>query len=360
MQKRSLLLFLVMLISITLMKVEAKKFTVDEVVSEFNDVVSKNYTLLEGLTASIDSENKKVKLTQNDQQILLDYTVDYIEYKYTGAVPTDDNTSVNFYITMVFHAFLDTVFNLSEISDYYSVENVENYDNDFDKYNVILIYNDYKYNEKNDAGEIVEKDGSYASEFKIGFDSDKITLFAENFAKSKYFDLVPNLIMKIDSGKVNYSFTLDYDKEDADDTPYCVVYRSDSLDGTYTKLANMSMACEGSAIGTTYLIDETAVTGNAYYYKAQVVGSAKFSNILKVDLTNNIITDTSNNEIIYSPSKDNDSSSEDKTPDNNEEDTKKDYQNPETGDFLPVLPILVLVLVSIGVWHKVKDKFIRI
>ena len=79
------------------------------------------------------------------------------------------------------------------------------------------------------------------------------------------------------------------------------------------------------------------------------------------NLTSNIITDTSNNEIIYSPSKDDDK--EDKnTPseDKKEEETKKDYKNPETGVFLPMLPILILALASIVVWSKVKNKFMRI
>ena len=97
-------------------------------------------------------------------------------------------------------------------------------------------------------------------------------------------------------------------------------------------------------------------------YSSQNVESDKFSNILKVDLANNTITDTSSGEIIYAPSKDDDTSNDDKVAadDKNEEETKKDYKNPETGAFLPMIPILVLSLISIVVWSKVKNKFARI
>ena len=58
----------------------------------------------------------------------------------------------------------------------------------------------------------------------------------------------------------------------------------------------------------------------------------------------------------HSHKEDKNTSSEDKK----EEETKKDYKNPETGAFLPMLPILILALASIVVWSKVKNKFMRI
>ena len=359
MQKKNLLLFLVLLVPALFMKVEAKVFTVEEVVTEFNKEVKEKYTTLGDLKATVDTYNKKIKLTQDSSESTLDYTDTYIEYKYTGGTPTDGNNSEEYRKHLIYNAFLDSLFSLAKVKDCYSVDYIVSYENNFDKYNVELVYTDYKYNVKNDAGETVEKDSSYISDFKIGFDGDKITVFAEAYAKSKHFDLVPKLNMKIIDGAVSYNFKLDYTKENDDDVPYCIVYRSDSLDGTYTKIGNdnMSVSCEERSDGV-YLVDDTAVSGSTYYYKAQVVGSDKFSNILKVDLANNIVTDTSNGEIIDAPSKD----TEDKEThtDDKKEDTKKDLQNPETGDFLPMLSILILLLASITVWSRVKNKFIRI
>ena len=363
MKRKGILLFLLALLPVMVIKVDAKVFTIDEVVARFNKEVSETYTTLGDLKAVVDSENKKVKLVKDEKESLLDYTDTYIEYKYSGSTPTNINVMEEYYTQLIFKAFLDSLFSLTNVKYYYSVAYIESYENNFDKYNVELVYTDYKYNDKNDAGETVEKDASYISSFKLGFDSDKINTFAETYAKSKHFNLIPKLNMTILDGDVSYNFKLAYTKEDEDDVPYCAVYRSDSLDGTYTNIddGNMLVSCEERDSGV-YLVDETAVKGKTYYYKAQVVGSDKFSNILKVDLANNIITDTSSGEIIYAPSKDDDTSNDDKVvaDDKTKEETKKDYNNPETGAFLPMIPILVLSLISIVVWNKVKNKFVKI
>ena len=366
MKKRSILLFLIVLLPVMIVKVDAKNLSVNEVVNEFNKEVTEKYTILGDLKASVDNENKKVKLVSDGKEsTLLNYTDTYIEYKYSGSTPTDDNLMQELYIQTVFRAFLDSLFSLADVKDYYSVKYIESYENNFDKYNVELIYTDYKYNAKNDTGETVEKDSSYTSSFKLGFDSDKINAFAENYAKSKYFNLIPKLNMILSNGDVSYNFKLHYTKKDDHDIPYCAVYRSDALDGTYTNIddSNVLISCE-ERDSFVYLVDKTAVKGKTYYYKAQVVGSDKFSNILKVDLANNIITDTSNNEIIYAHSKDSDTdnkvSNDNKEEPKKEEETKKDYKNPETGEFFPMLPILILSLISIGVWSKVKNKFARV
>lgn len=360
MKKRNLLL-LFMLVPIIFIRVDAKKFTVNEVVTEFNKVVSEKYKVTLGdMEASIDADNKKISLTKGKQDFSLSYTNDYIEYKYAGSTPTGANNGMDYCIKLIFEAFLDSLFGLSNVDSIYSTAYLGKYESNFDKYNVSFDYTDYKYNGKNNKGESVELEDSYVSDFKLGFDSDKITDFAKTYAKSNHFDIVPKLNMKISNGKVNYNFKIDYTKQADEDIPYCVVFRAEALDGTYTKITENSISCEERDI-SVYLVDDTTMAGKTYFYKAQVVGSNKFSNILKVDLTSNIITDTSNNEIIYSPSKDDDK--EDKnTPseDKKEEETKKDYKNPETGAFLPMLPILILALASIVVWSKVKNKFMRI
>lgn len=361
MKKGNLLLLLVMLVPIIFIRVDAKKFSVNEVVTEFNKVVSEKYKVTLGdMEASIDTDNKKISLIKGKQDFSLSYTDDYIEYKYAGSTPTGANNGGDYYIELIFDAFLDSLFGLSNVDSVYSTAYLGEYESNFDKYNVSYDYTDYKYNGKNDKGESVELEDSYVSDFKLGFDSDKISNFAKTYAKSNHFDIVPKLNMKISGGEVNYNFKIDYTKQADEDIPYCVVFRAEALDGTYTKITENSISCEERDI-SVYLVDDTTTAGKTYFYKAQVVGSNKFSNILKVDLTSNIITDTSNNEIIYSPSKDDDK--EDKnTPseDKKEEETKKDYKNPETGAFLPMLPILILALASIVVWSKVKNKFMRI
>lgn len=272
------------------MKVEAKSFTINELVGKFNDIGTIQASTYGKMAATIDSDNKKINVVADKGNASLDYTDNYILFDNSKNVPTDDGSSAAMFDFILFHNFLNAILNLTGIDKDYTVNTIDNYNNDYDKYNVEIVYKNYKYTVNTDSG-TEEKESAYLNDFKIGFDSDKIRAFAAAYGDDK-----------IEAGKI-------------------------------------------------------------YYYKAQVTGSDKFSNILKVDLTSNIITDTSNNEIIYAPSKDNDK--EDKTDDktttnDKKEEPKKDYKNPETGDFLPLLPILILILASIGVWHKVKDKFVRI
>ena len=365
MKRISLLLLGFLLISISFMKVEAKIFTVEEVITKFNELTGDKEVEGSKVVGQIDKDNKKVKFTWNNKDMLVNYGNDYLEFDSNGRVPTDAATVENEYCYLLFHYLLDTVLNLSDLDKYYTIPLLTNYNNDYDKYGVKLVYTPYKYTVSNADGSNVEKDNTYISNFKISFDSDKISAFASAYGKEtdakKYGNLVPKLSMYVYEGMPYYKLSLDYTPKDEDDKPYCKVYRSEAIDGNYVKVGaeDWSIGCNDFTNGVAFG-DDKATAGKVYYYKAQVTGSDKFSSILKVDLTSNIVTDTSNNEIIYAPSKD--EVTEDKKPDTEDkkEEPKKDYKNPETGAFLPALPILILVLVSGGVWSKVKNKFVRI
>ena len=365
MKRKKLLLGLVMLIPISFMKVEAKSFTINELVGKFNDIGTIQASTYGKMAATIDSDNKKINVVADKGNASLDYTDNYILFDNSKNVPTDDGSSAAMFDFILFHNFLNAILNLTGIDKDYTVNTIDNYTSDYDKYNVEIVYKNYKYTVNTDSG-TEEKESTYLNDFKIGFDSDKIRAFAAAYGKEtdakKYGNLAPKLEMYVAEGMPYYKLSLEYTPKDENDKPYCKVYRSETIDGNYVKLGaeNWSIGCNDFENGIAFGDDE-AKAGKTYYYKAQVTGSDKFSNILKVDLTSNIITDTSNNEIIYAPSKDDDK--EDKnthSEDKKEEETKKDYKNPETGAFLPMLPILILALASIVVWSKVKNKFMRI
>ena len=356
-----------MLIPISFMKVEAKSFTINELVGKFNDIGTIQASTYGKMAATIDSDNKKINVVADKGNASLDYTDNYILFDNSKNVPTDDGSSAAMFYFILFHNFLNAILNLTGIDKDYTVNTIDNYTNDYDKYNVEIVYKNYKYTVNTDSG-TEEKESTYLNDFKIGFDSDKIRAFAAAYGKEtnakKYGNLIPKLTMNISKGMPYYSVALDYTPKNDKDRPYCSVYRSEAIDGEFVNVSSdgWSVGCNNLSDSISYG-DDKIEAGKIYYYKAQVTGSDKFSNILKVDLTSNIITDTSNNEIIYAPSKDNDK--EDKTDDktttnDKKEEPKKDYKNPETGNFLPFLPILILILASIGVWHKVKDKFVRI
>ena len=350
-------IFMILLLPIIFIKVDAKVFTINEVVDKFNDLANEQATVIGKITAEIQSDNKNVKITWSGTQtaVLLDYGDDYIEFNAKDKVPTSENEEEYYYL--LYRYTLNSLLNLSGFAKA-DAETLEKYDNDYDKYNVSLIYTPYKY--KDNSGNDVES--TYASNFKIGFDSEKISRLYYDYldsTHSQFEGLVPVLKLHIEDNELTYKVSLDTTYRN----PTCIIYRSTSKDGKYTNIlgGDTAIACNGN-IAT--LTDNDAKTGETYYYKAQIVGSSKYTDIYQVDLKNNIITNTVTNEIIESPSKDEEKDPVNPIPDkdNNtkEEETKKDYKNPETGEFLPMLPILILSLISIGVWSKVKNKFVRI
>ena len=375
MKKRSLIIFMIMLIPMLFMQVEAKKVTVNEFVTEFNRL-AKDYggnEFVSNVEATIDSDNKKVKVTADTENILLTYTDDYLEYTRSGGAPTDLNLSGTILDSLIFNALLETMFSLAGVSSDYSVSLPSDYNNDFDKYNVVFEFKDYTYNITQDDGSSQTGESSYIDNYKIGFDTEKITEYAKIYGSEtdskKYGGLVPKLSLKISSeGKPMYLLDLDYTPKNDDDTPYCKVYRAESIDDDYINIignssnSNWSMGCIETVEGMLHG-DTTAEANKVYYYKAQVIGSDKYSDIFKVDLANNTVENVTTGEKINSDAisedKDNTSDKEENS-DTKTDDTDKKLENPNTGDFLPFLPILLLMMISIIIWHKVGNKFAKI
>ena len=360
------------LIFMLVMPVEAKKVTVNEFVTEFNRLAG-DYSsggLIEKVEASIDSDNKKIKVAVDDENILLSYTDDYLEYTRTSGVPTDINLGGNMLDTIVFNALLETMFSLAGVSKDYSAAIPSDYNNDFDKYNVIFTLKEYTYNISKDDGSSEEGQSYYVDNYKIGFDTEKIAEYAKAYgtetSSKKYGDLVPKLSLKIDSdGKTMYSLDLDYTPKDDDDTPYCKVFRAEAVDGNYINIvggsgdSDWSIGCIQTVEGLLH-VDTSAETNKVYYYKAQVIGSEKYTDIFKVDLVNKTVENLTTGEKINAEDTDSENNTSDKEESSDTKTDDKELQNPKTGDFLPFLPILILMLISIVTWRKVGNKFARI
>ena len=372
MKKISLLIFMIMLMPIMYMKVEAKKVTAAEFVTEFNRL-AKDYggnELVSKIEATIDNNNKQIKVTADAENILLTYTDDYLEYTRSGGIPTDLNLSESMLDSLIFEALLETMFSLSGISKNYNAALPSDYDNDFDKYNVVFVLKDYAYTITQDDGSTKEAESSYIDNYKIGFDTEKIAAYAKIYGtetdSKKYGGLIPRLSLKIGSdGKPMYSLNLDYTPKNDDDTPYCKVFRADDVDGNYKNIvggsedSDWSMGCIETVEGVLHG-DTTAETNKVYYYKAQVIGSEKYTDIFKVDLVNKTIENLTTGEKINTADTDSKDNTSDKEESSDTKTDDKELQNPNTGDFLPFLPILLLMMTSIIIWYKVGNKFAKI
>lgn len=368
MKRKKLLLGLAMLIPISFMKVEAKIFTINEV-SEYLNKGSFN--------TKVNSTNKTLDFySDGDAIFAVQYTDDYLLYDDPVTSVTQDKVGMAMISAMYFPEIIKSMMAMSGVTVDSLKEKIFTC-TDYDKYGLAIKSLKYNFSDS-ENGSSASIGGEYINYLKLTLDSDKLVNLANTYGivvdKTKYKDLVPSINMKISRDtidetkkKVNYRFGLNYTPTDENDNPMCIMYRSDSLNGTYSQVQSQ-YSCMMASDGVM-LIDRNVEKDKAYYYKAQVVGSDKFSDIIKVDLSNDSITDPISGEVIKdnTASKDNevndktDGKTDDKTTTNDKkEEPKKDYKNPETGDFLPLLPILILILASIGVWHKVKDKFVRI
>lgn len=358
MKRISLLLLGVLLISISFMGVEAKSFTINEV-SEYLNKGSFN--------TKVNSTNKTLDFYSDGDAIFsVQYTDDYLLYDDPVTSVTQDNVGMAMISAMYFPEIIKSMMAMSGVTVDSLKEEIITC-TDYDKYGLTIKSLKYHFSDS-EKGSSVSIGGEYINYLKLTLDSDKLVTLANTYGVivdySKYKDLVTTSFVKIDTfgdkKQVNYKFTLDYTKTDEDDNPQCYMYRSDSLNGTFTKVQTLKTSCIDSNDGS-YLFDDDISDGGVYYYKPQVVGSDKFGNIIKVDLSNNTVTDAISGEPIVDKASSKDEVTEDKTDnDTKKEETKNDYKNPETGAFLPMLPILILALASIVVWSKVKNKFMRI
>lgn len=90
-------------------KVEAKKVTAAEFVTEFNRLAKDNggNELISEVEATIDNNNKQIKVTADAENILFTYTDDYLEYTRSGGVTIDLNLSESMLESLIFDALLD-------------------------------------------------------------------------------------------------------------------------------------------------------------------------------------------------------------------------------------------------------------
>ena len=244
MKKINLLLFLLVLLPISFIKVNARMLTVSDVAKELDN---------EYITINVNSTNSTLDFSYQGKTVFsLKYTDEYLLYDDPVTEVTSDKAMYATYEPTLIPELIEAEFRLSGLSNVVVDDDI--YDvNNYDTYG--LAIKGIKYNLSNqNNGASSSVSGTYYNYIKLSLDTDKVT-----------------------------------------------------------KLAN------------TYGVKEGGNSDNL-------------------------------------PSKDDDTSNDDKVAadDKNEEETKKDYKNPETGAFLPMLPILVLSLISIVVWSKVKNKFVKI
>lgn len=249
MKKLNLLLFLLVLLPISFVKVNARMLTVSEVTKELNEAAKELDN--ENIAISVNSTNSTLDFSYQGRVVYsLKYTDEYLLYDDPITEVTSDKAMYSAYEMMLFPEIIEAEFRLSGLSNVVTDDDI--YDvNNYDTYG--LSIKGLKYNLSNQSnGSLSSVSGTYYNYFKLSLDTDKITKLADAYGV----------------------------KEGGN---------SDNL-----------------------------------------------------------------------PSKDNEEDMDDKTENTTDTDKKDDLQNPETGEFLPTVALIIFILGSVIVLSRVKNKFVRI
>lgn len=273
--------------------VDARTLTIQEITTGFMDSA-----IIKEINASAE-ENQKISIANNTDNNSIDiYIGDNVHRSYSyldGAISHEDTREINtenandqLADIIFYYGLVDSVITKSGF-DFQRVNEVpSDFVWDYQAYNLYLE------TEKYDFGG--GQSGDFLREFKVGFDTDKITAFV-NAVGLKEEDNVKDLVPAIKvTKKTKNSVTLSVFVADNSKERFCYIYKSETKDGEYEKLSEMAVSCSKTI--TSY-IDEDIYPNKTYYYKSMVLGGEKFSNIVKVSTYDKVVNpDTGNNQII--------------------------------------------------------------
>ena len=288
-----------------------------------NDFITefKNSSVISGLNevgnqidAQIDTENKKIRITQQTSEIVLvnyNETEKYIEIDNSSVNVTDQNITKIQMTDNVVKGFIEAIIKLS------GHENKKiNFEIDYDAYDtygIKLTSKGYEINGSNAVGPYSSV-GTYFNYFKMSLDTEKINALMTTYDKDKVLTLKPTLkANEITNKSVSLTPHIEYTSSNPDFVVYCYIYRSTSENGTYEKLSKVN--CLDS---TMSLVDVSLNSNSTYWYKASVEEGTIFSDPIKVT-----------------------------TQANSSNTTKEEIENPKTGASISTIPIILLLVVSV-------------
>jgi len=341
MKKICCFLFLLMAFFSCSFNVFADTISINDVASEFvNTRYIKAFNEFGAdLSMRVDGENNLLNvISENEVGMSFNYTDQYIEFDNRDSEPNEENVSETFGHALSVVGLISSLFNLCGYTDYV-IEDF-NFDVTYDEYGIVFESEHFEYSGVDEDGVTWESSGEYLKYFKISLDSEKISKFAEEYGvpieddeiNTEFENLIPNIeASEITSNSVRIYLSVDgYDSEEI---PHCYIYRSTSEDGEFEKISNWHYSCIGIGVG-----DDDLNSNTTYYYKAQVVGSDKFSEIISV---------TTLKDVTVNPEDDD----TDLGGDNNIE------ENPGTGTFYLFLFFMIGIISLFYVFYGFKKQY---
>lgn len=282
--------------------VNAKTLTKEEIAEEFI-----NTTFITILNQNAD-ESKKISIVNNQDNETFDikvgeevvrtysYAEGYVHFvddrELTKPIVEDQVNDMIYLMSLMEAALKKSGVDVDKLKAF-----EDNVLNNFEQYDVYVNKEDYNFEDEG-----VTYSGEFIREFKLGFDTDKLTAFANAVGFEDQSTPEP-------TGKIPVVKLLSKDKTTVSLSIYvegnedykCNLYRSTSKTSGFEKVFNEPFSCTDK---TAIYLDEGLNENTTYYYRASVDGETTFSNILEVALGNtstNTNTNTNSDSNVTNP-----------------------------------------------------------
>lgn len=339
-----------------IINVAAKEITIKDVSSEFvkSDMVEILKEPDKDITASLEEEAQTLNIYSGQQKIItFKYTDEYIEYDNRQAEITEETAPKDVINAFLIVGMMETILKLSGI-DTQKLPDIEdeNFTDTYDTYGLEFETEPYSFSGTDESGNWSVK-GDFIRYFKISLDSEKIEALIEKYgttdsqgpSKDLIASLTPTLkATNIEEDSVTLYPRLPYNGEDIKEPIYCDIYRATTENGPYEKISAGQVNC----LDDVGVIDKNLQSDTVYYYKTKVVDGLNFSDVLKVTTKKATIVEP----LLQNPTSNNNSNNQLA----NDVLKEEEIENPDTGLFLPISAIFLMLLVSILIFAYTRKK----
>lgn len=352
MKKNWLLFFIIVVLTIIRIDVFANTLSIDDVVNKVSNGDLKAYydSFDMELSVTNDSANKKIVISTSTG-ILFEagYTDEYIEYVNNDDDVTADEFEEDISTYLGVAAITDAILDLAGYGDK-TIDDTYSY-NDFDTYGLIMTAENMDFTATGGGK------GDFIRSYKISLDTNKIDKLIEDYGKetneNQYSNLTANVTAEnitstslyIKPAVINYNHT-----GSESDVPLCQVFKSESENGEFKLANNASINCTGVL---SMLVDDLK-PNTTYYFKAKVVGSDIYGDVLKVATLSNAETNDQEAEIDKTTDTDNKESEQGNESTN--ESTNEEKKNPKTGISDYYLFLIIIMVLGSTVYLLIRNK----
>lgn len=331
--KKVLSLILVgILLIIKTNNVNASNLTLENIIECYPKTQMGTFFQQYDINVRMEADNDENKLNlynkENEKILILDYNKEenYLEYKNTEFKEFDLETPINLLFVMQ-SVFLASGFDNKTIKDeYYDV-------NSYDEYGLLLETETKESSGTDENGGSWSETNSYVTHMKLSLDTEKITKLINEYGKDfleseelQYLNIIPKLeAQDITENSVTLYPHVDYEGEE---TLFCYIYRSTSIDGVYEQISDVAVNCSNASIG---FVDSGLESNTTYYYQTILTNGMFFSNPIEVK--------TKEKVAVAPVSK-----------------TEETVSNPKTGIFTPTNIFITFLIVGICLLKILKRK----